>query len=112
MAGETRVKTVPQADYGLPEEHLRRIVQALDGLQNGQGNNHFLVTLTPGAGQTTINTPSARTGGVATLQAMSPSAATSQAMGEIWSTVERGKIVIHHNASTAADRNFGVVLNG
>lgn len=112
MAGETRVKTVPQSDYGHPEEHIRRIVQALDGLQNGQGNNHFLVTLTPGETETTIIAHSARTGGVATLQAMSPLAANSQALGVIWSTVERDKIVIHHDASTATDRNFGVVLNG
>lgn len=113
MAGETRVKTVPQSDYGHPEEHIRRIVQALDGLQNGQGNNHFIVTLTPGETETTIIAHSARTGGVATLQAMSESAAASLASGKlIWSTVERDKIVIHHDAATAADRYFGVVLNG
>ncbi len=113
MAGETRVKTVPQADYGNAVEHVRRIVQAVDGLQNGQGNNHFLVTLSPGETETSINAPSARTGGVATLQAMSESAAASLASGKlIWSTVERAWIVIHHDAATAADRDFGVVLNG
>ncbi len=110
MAGETRVKTVPQADYGAPKEHIRRIVQAVAGLQNGQGNNHFLVTLTPGETETTIHAESARTGGVAELQAMSASAAA--AIATTWSTVGLRKIVIHHDAATAADRDFGVVLNG
>ncbi len=113
MAGETRVETVPQADFGSEKEHLRRVVQALDGLQNGQGNNHFLVTLTPDATETVIDALFARTGGVATLQTMSASAAASLASGKlIWSTVSLKKITIHHDAAPETDRDFGVVLNG
>lgn len=112
MQNPTRVETVPESDRGEIEEHLRFIAQGVNGLQNGQGNNHWFATLTPDETETTIFANTASIGSVPQLQAMSASAALSQAEGVIWAECRKGQIVIHHDASSAADRLFGVVLNG
>ncbi len=112
MPNPTRVTTVPESDRGAIEEHVRLIAQALNGLQNGQGNNGFFATLTPNETETTIYANSASIGSVPLLQAMSASAAVSHAAGVIWAEGQKGRIVIHHDASAVVDRLFGVVLNG
>ena len=112
MPNPTRVTTVPESERGPLEEHVRLIAQALNGLQNGQGNNQWFATLTPNETETTVYAGTASIGSVPVLQPMSASAAASYAAGVIWTEGQRGKILIHHDSSALTDRLFGVVLNG
>ena len=112
MPEATRVKTVPVSEFGLPDEHIRRLSQAVFGLQNGQANNHFFATLTAGATQTAVRALNATIQSVAMLSPMSTSAAVAFASGTVWSEGKAGEIVIHHDSDPATDRLFGVVLHG
>lgn len=108
----TRVSQIPESDFGKPEEHLRRTIQAVNQLQKGQGNNHDFCTLVPNEIETRCFKRNANTGGVAVLSPMSATAATAVAAGVIWVEVVRQFVVIHHNSKTDTDRKFGIVLYG
>ncbi len=107
-----RVREVPEASYGLEEEHLRRTIQALDGLLNGQGNNHFSVTLDPDSTSTTIIALNATFQTVVQLSPMSAEAAAAFALGNIYALAKSKEIVIRHPSGPDSDRTFGVLING
>lgn len=108
----TRVSQVPEANFGNPEDHLRRTIQAVNQLQKGQGNNHDFCTLTANATETRCFNLTAHIGGVAVLSPMSANAAMAVAAGVIWVEVVKQFVVIHHDSQTDTDRKFGVVLYG
>lgn len=105
----TRVKTVPEDRFGEPREHLRRTIQALNALQNGQGNNHFEVTLRPDETETTVPMRSATIGSTVQITPMSASAAIEVGF---WGEAIQGAVVIHHGSDPGQDRVFGVLISG
>lgn len=109
MPTANRVKTLPVANYGDPEEHLRRVCQTVNGMLAGQGNSHEFATLEAEATETTVRLVNATINGGVGLTAMSASAST--AVG-IWSEAKAGKVIIHHDSKTDTDRLFLVVLYG
>lgn len=112
MANEQRVKQIPEADFGQPEEHIRRICQLINGLVEGQGNNHYVVTLTPNAVVTRIIAHKASKLSAVQLSPMSAAAAMAMSAGAVYATVEQNEITLNHDSDAATDRIFGVVLNG
>jgi hypothetical protein len=109
---DNRYKTVPEAHFGTPEEHLRRLVQAVNGLQNGQGNNHFVVTLVPSAATTTVTSRKCNVNSAIQLSPMSASAALSFGTGLVWASAGDETVTINHNSSSVTDRDFAILVNG
>lgn len=109
---DNRYPVVPETDFGRPEEHIRRIVQASRQLQNGRGNNHWSVTLGVGTTTTTIFVTNANINSAVQLSPMSATAATSFGAGLVWADAIDGSIVIRHDSSAVVDRKFAVLLNG
>jgi hypothetical protein len=109
---ELRRQVVPGFLEGREKEHLRKISNIVNDLQKGRGNNHFDVTLVANATQTTIVVDWANAQSLATFHARSASAAQAIAAGAVWTEVNKGEIVIHHDSQPATDRQLGVVLIG
>lgn len=106
----TRVPGVPERLFGDPEEHLRRVCQAVNGLQHGQGNNHYLVTLEMGETETTLLAAPATPESVVSW---TPRTANAAANPIIWYEVSKeGVITFHHNVVALAELEFGIVVNG
>jgi hypothetical protein len=103
------VRTVPER-WEKEEEHRRKIAQAVNDLQRGRTNNVFTATLTANATMTTVSVSFARVGDAAVLTPQSSSAAASAA--NVYTVVTNGTIEVHHDASAATDRTFGIVLFG
>ena len=105
------VKTVREFMAGREEEQLRHLTQAVNGLQNGQGNNAICSTLKAGDISTTVPVAFAIPGIGAMISATTAAMATAIAAGVLWVEVKQGEIVIHSDAA-AADREICVVLVG
>ena len=109
----TRYPTVPETRFGTPEEHLRRVCQALTGVMDGQGNNHNIVTLDPSATSTTLNYTKANINGTVVFSPMSASAAVSFGLGLVWAEIlAAGVVTFHHDSSVVTDRRYAVLVNG
>lgn len=110
MNSPTRVKTVPEASYGSEEDHKRRITQAANALQDGQGNNHYIVALDPNETETMFRAPKCTGGSVVTWAARTPEAALHPVL---WAIVESpGEVTLFHDVGTSELREFGVVIHG
>ena len=94
------------------KEHRRLMAQALNGLLEGQSNNGFKMTLTPGGTGTLYNRIGIAATSVPVLTPMTASAAQALAAGTVWATVTRGALTIHHGTGIGTDLTFGVALIG
>jgi hypothetical protein len=108
MAGERRVQVVPER-WGRPDEHFRKVAQATNALLQGQGNNNFNVTLRANETTTEVEVSFAAQGQAAILAPLTASAAAASG---IYAVPETEKVVIHHDAAAATDRNFQLILVG
>lgn len=91
----------------------RRLSDCVNEVLHGGQNNVLDVTLTANAATTTVTDN--RIGGSSrpTLQAMSASAATEAASGNLYvAAPTQFNVVIHHTNSAVTDRNFSMMLGG
>ncbi len=89
------------------DEHVRKIAQTVRGLLQGKSNNTATITLSAMSSTDYVDsrvTPD-------TLAILIPQTSTA-ASAQVWVVASAGKITIHHDVSTATDRNFGLVLVG
>jgi len=109
---DNRYPTVPELDYGVPAEHLRRVAQAINGLLDGQGNNHFTITLDANSLTTQVLYVPVNINTAVQLTPASATAATAVGAGVVWYDVTSGVITIHHDSTADTDRKFAVLVNG
>ena len=95
-----------------PEEAMRKLANVLDGVMKGQQNNDFSVTLrgTPEV-TTAVSVEFSRTGLHAILSPTNAAGALDFSLGTTYAVAGNGSITIHH-AAGAADRSYGVILQG
>lgn len=116
MAQENAPRTVtPPAFFSGDEgeelaEHSRKTADAVSAAMAGGMNNHFRVTLEVDETETNIIYSGAHSQSTCMLTPQSETAAAAVASGEIFVVSEKGKVVVHHGASSAADRVFGAVI--
>lgn len=104
-----RVQGVPEFWSGSVEEHVRKLAQAVNGILRGKTNNILEVTLAPGATQTEVLADRVT---VSTVPIAVPRTASAAATIGLWSESTTGKVILHHDASAATDREFDLVLCG
>ena len=94
-----------------PKEHSRKIVQALNGVLNGQTNNTFQVTLEAGATSTSVSFVPARDGGSALFFPQNAAAATLARTSDVYASTKSGEVVITHGEAAGGER-FSLVICG
>lgn len=110
---QDRTPYPPAFFAGREDEHRRFLASAASAALRGHTNNAFMVSLAPEATQTVIETDLATPGGCALFHAANPGAAAAVAAGqEIWTEVQRGRVVVHHPEAPGEVRTFGVVVVG
>ena len=109
LEATSRVKTVPEKSFGETEEHLRRVVQSVNALQHGEGNNHFVVLLDANETETRVDVLKVSIRSAVSLTAMSASASL---VPGVWAEPFAGYVLIHHPSSPDIDRKFAMVTNG
>ena len=92
-----------------PEEGARKTAYAANAALNGQTNNQFTVTLTPGAISTDVTYEKSRPDISVNL---TPASASAAAATGVWVEPKMGKATIHHDSSPATDRKFFAVFVG
>ncbi len=108
MPDPSRTQAIPEANYGNPEEHLRRVVQRLNGLLIGRGNSHHFMTLVADETETRLTLVGASVGSVALFSPMTESAAAAT----VYARCEKDVVILTHDSDPATDRDFGVVIYG
>lgn len=103
-----RYEGVPQRWHD-PEEHLRKLGNAVRDIQVGKQNNVYDVSLSPGTTSTTIQNPRVCCLSVVLMTAQTQGAADASG---VWAEVGDGEITFHHDASADTDRTFGYTING
>lgn len=94
------------------EEMARKTSLIVRELLEGKTNNTRVIKLTPGETQTSLTGERICCDTIPTLTPLSASAAAALASGMLWVESTARRITIHHDASEADDREFGVVLVG
>ncbi len=95
------------------ETDLRKIVTAVQQLQEGRSNATGSVTLSTGVTTTTVTAPTCGAGSVIKLSPQTANAAAALTTSYIQSTdITPRQFVITHTTSTSTDRTFGWVAIG
>jgi len=106
---DTRYPTIQRFQEKLEADLLRKAVQAINGVLNGQTNNHFRVTLTAGTDQTIIEAPDVASSLAAAVFSSMSDSVTGE---EIWIEVGNGTFTVHHEELAGTDRMIGVTIHG
>ncbi len=94
------------------EEMARKTSLIVREVLAGKTNNTRVITLAPGATETQLTGERICCDTIPTLTPLSASAASALTSGMLWAESTAGRITIHHDASEADDRRFGIVLVG
>jgi hypothetical protein len=94
---------------GRVDEHLRILAQTINGTLRGRQNNTVTVTLN--AGETTTEIIDNRFS-PDTIPTLTPQTASAASASGVYAVATTGKITIHHDASAATDRRFGLIYVG
>jgi len=105
--GTDHFPIVPES-WSSPQEHLRKLSQAINGILRGQCNNTDEVTLDASVTETTLESEKIVQH---TVVVLSPRTSSAAAVSGLYITTTKGSATLHHDSSPATDRTFGVVLH-
>ena len=92
-------------------EHSRKLAQVINGILDGQTNNHFLVTLDVGTTETTVPFPPARSGASVLLFPQNASAATLARLSDVFASGSDGVVTVSHGTA-AGGESYSLVIVG
>ena len=111
VTGE-RNRSVPEFWRGKPEEHSRKLAQALNGMLDGQTNNQFTVTLEAGKTQTEVAFLPSRPEVAVLVTPQNQPAAALMRTTDVYAEADTGKVRIKHDASAVGTEKFSLIVVG
>jgi len=93
-----RSETAPEF-WHEESEHSRKLAQTINGVLNGQTNNHFQVTMEVGDAQTKVKFPQAKDGVSVLLFPQNAKAALLSRESDVYASGSGGEVTITHGTA-------------